>query len=359
MILGALAGIPFVVFGVLFGQWGSASSVRSRKSSAWAGSISRLSSRRVRTTRRGRHRSIDSGCRRHADADVRQRRLERVQHRRNGGSRPRSRPIRNSTSSASDSRRRSATSSRRSYSSSPSGATGRHSRSSVLANGRSPSNCFDQRPRILEGLLTFVMEFPFNAILLLFGTEVNAAYQIGRRVYQQITAPLSRGYRTGASIVVGQTLGDGDPEGPGSTAGRLHCWPRNRRRTRRGRLRRCRVVRRILLGRSGDGSVRDRLRSSVRSRRSVYGVVRRPRGRSRAEAIRGRHSSVASPACSSACSCPTSSASSGVRRSGNLRLDRRLLPLGDGVRRSWFYRGAWIERTQAMMDERGSTPGEK
>ncbi|RQG98102.1 MATE family efflux transporter [Natrarchaeobius chitinivorans] len=68
-------------------------------------------------------------------------------------------------------------------------------------------------PRILEGMLTFVMEFPFNAILLLFGTEVNAAYQIGRRVYQQITAPLSRGYRTGTSIVVGQALGDGDPGG--------------------------------------------------------------------------------------------------------------------------------------------------
>ncbi|ELZ13134.1 MATE efflux family protein [Haloterrigena salina JCM 13891] len=68
-------------------------------------------------------------------------------------------------------------------------------------------------PRIAEGLVTTVLEFPFNSILLVFGTDVNAAYQIGRRVYQQLTSPLSRGYRTGTSIVVGQTLGDGDPAG--------------------------------------------------------------------------------------------------------------------------------------------------
>ncbi|ELY37444.1 MATE efflux family protein [Natronorubrum tibetense GA33] len=68
-------------------------------------------------------------------------------------------------------------------------------------------------PRIAEGLATTIIEFPFNSILLYFGTEVNAAYQIGRRVYQQLTGPLSRGYRTGTSIVVGQTLGDGDPAG--------------------------------------------------------------------------------------------------------------------------------------------------
>ncbi|WP_135822785.1 MATE family efflux transporter [Halostella litorea] len=68
-------------------------------------------------------------------------------------------------------------------------------------------------PRILEGVATFVMDFPFNSILLVFGTEVNAGYQIGRRAYQQITAPLSRGYRTGTGIVVGQSLGEGDAAG--------------------------------------------------------------------------------------------------------------------------------------------------
>ncbi|WP_121743055.1 MATE family efflux transporter [Natronorubrum halophilum] len=68
-------------------------------------------------------------------------------------------------------------------------------------------------PRIAEGLVTTVLAFPFNSILLTFGTEVNAAYQIGRRVYQQLTGPLSRGYRTGTSIIVGQTLGDGDLAG--------------------------------------------------------------------------------------------------------------------------------------------------
>jgi len=68
-------------------------------------------------------------------------------------------------------------------------------------------------PRVAEGMVATVVEFPFNALLLGFGTEVNAAYQIGRRMYQQVTSPLSRGYHVGASVVVGQALGDGDPAG--------------------------------------------------------------------------------------------------------------------------------------------------
>ncbi|MFC4448499.1 MATE family efflux transporter [Halorussus aquaticus] len=67
-------------------------------------------------------------------------------------------------------------------------------------------------PRIAEGLAATVAEFPFNAILLSFGTEVNAAYQIGRRMHQQVTSPLSRGYHVAASVVVGQALGAGDPD---------------------------------------------------------------------------------------------------------------------------------------------------
>ncbi|MDY6817539.1 MAG: MATE family efflux transporter [Halobacteriales archaeon] len=74
-------------------------------------------------------------------------------------------------------------------------------------------------PRIGEGLAATIAEFPFNSILLGFGTEVNAAYQIGRRMYQQVTAPLSRGYNTAASIVVGQALGEGDP-----AAARFNGW---------------------------------------------------------------------------------------------------------------------------------------
>jgi len=66
-------------------------------------------------------------------------------------------------------------------------------------------------PKIVEGMVATVIEFPFNALLLSFGAAVNAGYQIGRRVYQQVTSPLSRGLRTGASIVVGQALGEGDP----------------------------------------------------------------------------------------------------------------------------------------------------
>ena len=68
-------------------------------------------------------------------------------------------------------------------------------------------------PRIGEGLVSTLAMFPFNSLLLAFGTEVNAAYQIGRRMYQQITAPLVRAYNTATSVVVGQSVGEGDIEG--------------------------------------------------------------------------------------------------------------------------------------------------
>ena len=67
-------------------------------------------------------------------------------------------------------------------------------------------------PSVAEGLASTLAEFPLNSILLGFGTEVNAAFQIGRRLYQQVTGPLSRGYNVAASVVVGQALGEGDPE---------------------------------------------------------------------------------------------------------------------------------------------------
>lgn len=67
-------------------------------------------------------------------------------------------------------------------------------------------------PKIAEGGVEMGAQFPFNALLVAFGTEVHAAYQIGQRVYQQVTSPLSRGYNVGASIVVGQALGAGNSE---------------------------------------------------------------------------------------------------------------------------------------------------
>jgi putative MATE family efflux protein len=67
-------------------------------------------------------------------------------------------------------------------------------------------------PKIAEGMLSALAEFPFNALLLTFGTDVNAAFQIGRRAYQQVTGPLSRGYSVAANVVVGQALGEGDPD---------------------------------------------------------------------------------------------------------------------------------------------------
>ncbi|XVH30366.1 MATE family efflux transporter [Haloferacaceae archaeon DSL9] len=65
-------------------------------------------------------------------------------------------------------------------------------------------------PRMAEGFVAELAEFPFNALLLGFGDAVNAGFQIGRRVYQQVTGPLARGYNVAASILVGQALGVGD-----------------------------------------------------------------------------------------------------------------------------------------------------
>ncbi|WP_349292265.1 MATE family efflux transporter [Halobacterium zhouii] len=67
-------------------------------------------------------------------------------------------------------------------------------------------------PKVAEGMVSALAEFPFNALLLAFGTSVNAGFQIGRRAYQQVTGPLSRGYSVAANVVVGQALGEGDPD---------------------------------------------------------------------------------------------------------------------------------------------------
>lgn len=65
-------------------------------------------------------------------------------------------------------------------------------------------------PRIAEAAVVTITEFPFNAILLMFGTNVNAGYQVAQRIYQQINAPLSRGYSVASSVLVGQALGEGN-----------------------------------------------------------------------------------------------------------------------------------------------------
>jgi Na+-driven multidrug efflux pump len=67
-------------------------------------------------------------------------------------------------------------------------------------------------PRVAEGFGAEAAEFPFNALLLGFGEAVNAGFQIGRRMYQQVTGPLSRGYNVAASVLVGQALGAGNPD---------------------------------------------------------------------------------------------------------------------------------------------------
>jgi putative MATE family efflux protein len=68
-------------------------------------------------------------------------------------------------------------------------------------------------PSFAEGMSASLANFPFNALILLFGTEANAAYHIGRRIFQQFSGPFYRSFRTVSSIIVGNALGEGDPAG--------------------------------------------------------------------------------------------------------------------------------------------------
>lgn len=64
-------------------------------------------------------------------------------------------------------------------------------------------------PKIMQGLYQSLITFPFNSLVLLFGTEAAAAYHISRRIHQQLIAPLHRSYFTVTTIMAGQTLGAG------------------------------------------------------------------------------------------------------------------------------------------------------
>ncbi|MFW6257065.1 MAG: MATE family efflux transporter, partial [Bacillota bacterium] len=66
--------------------------------------------------------------------------------------------------------------------------------------------------RSLQGGYQSLITFPFNSLVLVFGTEAAAAYHIARRVQQQILAPLQRGYGTVTTILTGQKLGQGSTE---------------------------------------------------------------------------------------------------------------------------------------------------
>ncbi len=62
-------------------------------------------------------------------------------------------------------------------------------------------------PKIMQGLYQSFITFPFNSIILLFGTEAAAAYHIARRVFQQLIAPMHRSYYTVTAILSGQKIG--------------------------------------------------------------------------------------------------------------------------------------------------------
>lgn len=67
-------------------------------------------------------------------------------------------------------------------------------------------------PNFAEGLTSSLAQFPLNWMILQFGTEANAAFHVGRRIYQQIGAPMYRSYSVASSIICGQDLGAGRPD---------------------------------------------------------------------------------------------------------------------------------------------------
>jgi putative MATE family efflux protein len=67
-------------------------------------------------------------------------------------------------------------------------------------------------PKIAQGLYQSLITFPFNSIVLLFGTEAAAAYHIARRVFQQLIAPMHRSYYTVTAILSGQKIGAAEVE---------------------------------------------------------------------------------------------------------------------------------------------------
>ncbi|AFZ72155.1 putative efflux protein, MATE family [Natronobacterium gregoryi] len=216
-------------------------------------------------------------------------------------------------------------------------------------------------PRITEGFLTTALEFPFNSILLYFGTDVNAAYQIGRRVYQQITSPLSRGYRTGTSIVVGQTLGEGDP-----VSARYNGWAA------------------AALGVLTVGSLGVVLFFGAEWFVSFF--TDDPATRSYAAGFAAAYALAAPVTVLYVVLAGALTSGSDTKTPLIGRISGMVvgllgvsyvggIVLGYGVPAIYvsivvyylwatiyvaigFHRGAWIERTQSMMDERGSTPGE-
>ncbi len=78
-------------------------------------------------------------------------------------------------------------------------------------------------PRILQGGYQVLISFPFNAVVLLFGTEAAAAFHVSRRIQQQLIAPMQRSYATVSTILVGQALGR-DAEAESRRTGSAMLW---------------------------------------------------------------------------------------------------------------------------------------
>lgn len=95
----------------------------------------------------------------------------------------------------------------------------------VLASGRLPVGLAPPRwdpdtvrailriggPQVAERVLYAAADIPLNAILLVFGTDANAAFQIGRRVQQYLRMP-ARGFAAASSALVGARIGADDPD---------------------------------------------------------------------------------------------------------------------------------------------------
>lgn len=66
-------------------------------------------------------------------------------------------------------------------------------------------------PQVVDRNVYAVADIPLNWIILFFGTEANAAFQIGRRVQQYARMP-NWGFSTASSALVGNYLGKDEPK---------------------------------------------------------------------------------------------------------------------------------------------------
>lgn len=78
-------------------------------------------------------------------------------------------------------------------------------------------------PQSAGGFVTSAAMFPFSRIVIGFGTEIYAGYQVAWRLYQLTVGTVAPGLAVGTKILVGQAIGEGDVAGARRTV-RAALW---------------------------------------------------------------------------------------------------------------------------------------